>query len=140
MEDDYVEVRKSWWERKWKWFVPTGCVSLLLIFVLFIASIFFGVTAMMTNSDVYKEAMIKANLNKVVTEKLGSPIEDDGMTSGSINTTNGDRGSCNLQIPIKGPKGQATLFVVAEKKGTWQYSEMTVVIKTTKEETDLLKK
>ncbi|MFG4001684.1 cytochrome c oxidase assembly factor Coa1 family protein [Flavobacterium aquidurense] len=140
MEDDYVEVRKSWWERNWKWFVPTGCVSLLLIFVLFIASIFFGVTAMMTNSDVYKEAMIKANLNKVVTEKLGSPIEDDGMTSGSINTTNGDRGSCNLQIPIKGPKGQATLFVVAEKKGTWQYSEMTVVIKTTKEEIDLLKK
>ncbi|MFH6957482.1 cytochrome c oxidase assembly factor Coa1 family protein [Flavobacterium aquidurense] len=140
MEDDYVEVRKSWWERNWKWFVPTGCVSLLLIFVLFIASIFFGVTSMMTNSDVYKEAMIKANLNKVVTEKLGSPIEDDGMTSGSINTTNGDRGSCNLQIPIKGPKGQATLFVVAEKKGTWQYSEMTVVIKTTKEEIDLLKK
>ncbi|MDA6070054.1 cytochrome c oxidase assembly factor 1 family protein [Flavobacterium sp. AC] len=140
MEDDYVEVRKSWWERNWKWFVPTGCVSLLLIFVLFIVSIFFGVTSMMTNSDAYKEAMTKAQKNKVVIEKLGSPIEDDGMTSGSINTANGDSGNCDLQIPIKGPKGKATLFVVAEKKGTWKYSEMTVVIQNTKEEIDLLKK
>ncbi|CAA9198904.1 hypothetical protein FLA105534_02342 [Flavobacterium bizetiae] len=139
MEDEYVEVRKSWWERNWKWFVPTGCVSILLIFVVFIASIFFGVTSMMTNSDAYKGAMIEAQKNKQVIEKLGSPIEDDGMTSGSINTTN-DSGNCDLQIPIKGPKGKATLFVVAQKKGTWKYSEMSVLIKNTNEEIDLLKK
>ncbi|MFH7002375.1 cytochrome c oxidase assembly factor Coa1 family protein [Flavobacterium bizetiae] len=139
MEDDYVEVRKSWWQRNWKWFVPTGCVSILLIFVLFIVSIFFGVTSMMTNSDAYKGAMIEAQKNKQVIEKLGSPIEDDGMTSGSINTSN-DSGNCDLQIPIKGPKGKATLFIVAEKKGTWKYSEMTVLIKATNEEIDLLKK
>jgi hypothetical protein len=140
MEDDYAEVRKSWWERNWKWFVPTGCVSILLIFVVFIASIFFGVTSMMTNSDAYKGAMIEVQKNKLVIEKLGTPIEDDGMTSGSINTTNNDSGNCNLQIPIKGPKGKATLFVVAEKKGTWKYGEMTVFVKATKEEIDLLKK
>lgn len=139
MEDDYVEVRKSWWQRNWKWFVPTGCVSILLIFVLFIVSIFFGVTSMMTNSDAYKGAMTEAQKNKLVIEKLGSPIEDDGMTSGSINTSN-DTGNCDLQIPIKGPKGKATLFIVAEKKGTWKYSEMTVLIKNTNEEIDLLKK
>lgn len=139
MEDDYVEVRKSWWQRNWKWFVPTGCVSILLIFVLFIVSIFFGVTSMMTNSDAYKGAMTEAQKNKQVIEKLGSPIEDDGMTSGSINTSN-DTGNCDLQIPIKGPKGKATLFIVAEKKGTWKYSEMTVLIKATNEEIDLLKK
>ena len=139
MEDDYVEVRKSWWQRNWKWFVPTGCVSILLIFVLFIVSIFFGVTSMMTNSDAYKGAMTEAQKNNQVIEKLGSPIEDDGMTSGSINTSN-DTGNCDLQIPIKGPKGKATLFIVAEKKGTWKYSEMTVLIKNTNEEIDLLKK
>lgn len=139
MEDDYVEVKKSWWERNWKWFVPTGCVSILLIFVLFIASIFFGVTSLMTNSDAYKGAMTKVQHNKLVIEKLGSPIEGDGMTSGSINTTN-DSGNCDLQIPIKGPKGKATLFVVAEKRGTWKYSEIKVLVKTTKEEIDLLQK
>jgi hypothetical protein len=140
MEDDYVEVRRSWWDRNWKWFVPTGCVSILLIFVLFIGGIFFGVTSMMTNSDAYKGAMNQVQHNQLVIEKLGSPIEDDGMTSGSIHTTNDDGGNCNLQIPIKGPKGKATLFVVAEKKGTWKYSEITVFIKATKEEIDLLKK
>ncbi|MFZ0597327.1 MAG: cytochrome c oxidase assembly factor Coa1 family protein [Flavobacterium sp.] len=140
MEDDYVEVRKSWWERNWKWFVPAGCVSMLLIFVLFIGGIFFGVTSMMTNSDAYKVAMDQVQHNKLVIEKLGSPIEDDGMTSGSIHTTNDDGGNCNLQIPIKGPKGEGTLFVVAEKRGNWKYSEMTVFIKATKEEIDLLKK
>ena len=139
MDDDYVEVRKSWWERNWKWFVPTGCVSILLIFVVFIASIFFGVTSMMTNSDAYKGAMIQVQQNKLVIEKLGTPIEDDGMTSGNISTNN-DSGNCDLQIPIKGPKGKATLFIVAEKKGTWKYSEMTVLIKNTNEEIDLLKK
>lgn len=140
MEDDYVEVRKSWWERNWKWFVPTGCVSILLIFVLFIAGIFFGVTSMMTNSDAYKGAMTQVQHNKLVIEKLGTPIESDGMTSGSINTTNNDSGNCNLQIPIKGPKGKATLFIIAEKRGTWKYSEMTVFIKATKEKIDVLKK
>lgn len=139
MEEDYTEVRKSWWERNWKWFVPTGCVSILLIFVLFIAGLFFGVTSMLTNSDAYKGAMNKVQENQLVIEKLGSPIEDDGMTSGSINTTN-DTGNCNLQIPIKGPKGKGTLFVVAEKKGVWKYSEITVFVKNTKEEIDLLKK
>lgn len=140
MEDDYIEVRKSWLERNWKWFVPTGCVSLLLIFVLFIASIFFGVTSLMTNSDAYKGAMTKVQQNKLVIEKLGSPIESDGMTSGTINTINDDSGNCDLQIPIKGPKGKATLFVVAEKRGTWKYSAIKVLVKTTKEEIDLLQK
>jgi len=139
MEEDYVEVRKSWWERNWKWFVPTGCVSILLIFVLFIAGIFFGVTSMMKDSDAYKETITKVQHNKLVIEKLGSPIEDDGMTSGSINFTN-DIGNCDLQIPIKGPKGKGTVFVVAEKRGIWKYSEMTVLINATKEEIDLLKK
>lgn len=139
MEEDYVEVRKSWWERNWKWFVPTGCVSILLIFVLFIAGIFFGVTSMMKDSDAYKETITKVQHNKLVIEKLGSPIEDDGMTSGSINFIN-DIGNCDLQIPIKGPKGKGTVFVVAEKRGIWKYSEMTVLINATKEEIDLLKK
>ncbi|OXG06160.1 cytochrome oxidase complex assembly protein 1 [Flavobacterium araucananum] len=139
MEEDYVEVRRSWWDRNWKWFVPTGCLSLIVIFALFIAGIFFGVTSMMKDSDAYKGAMTQVQNNKLVIEKLGNPIEDDGMTSGSINITN-DSGNCDLQIPIKGPKGKATVFVVAEKRGTWKYSQIIVYIKATKEEIDLLKK
>jgi len=139
MEENYNEVRKNWWDRNWKWFVPTGCLSLLVLFGLFIAGIFFGVTSMIKESDAYKGAITEVQHNKAVIEKLGSPIETDGMTSGSINVS-GSTGNCDLQIPIKGSKGTGVLFVVAVKRGDWKYSEMAVYVDETKEEIDLLKK
>ena len=139
MEDNYTEVRKNWWDRNWKWFVPTGCLGLIVLFGLFIAGIFFGVTSMMKDSDAYKESMTIVQHDKSVNDKLGSPIEADGMVSGNISIHN-DTGNCDLQIPIKGSKGKGTLFVVAEKKGKWKYSQMSVYIEATDEEIDLLAK
>ena len=139
MEDNYTEVRKNWWDRNWKWFVPTGCLGLIVLFGLFIAGIFFGVTSMMKDSDAYKESMTIVQHDKSVNNKLGSPIEVDGMVSGNISIHN-DTGNCDLQIPIKGSKGKGTLFVVAEKKGKWKYSQMSVYIEATDEEIDLLAK
>lgn len=137
MQDDHYQPQKNWWDRNWKWFVPTGCLSLLTILGLFIAGIFFGITSIMKDSDAYKESMTAAQNNKLVIEKLGSPIETDGMVSGNISTTN-NTGECDLKIPLKGPKGKATLFVVGEKRGKWKYSELTVYIEKTQEEIDLL--
>jgi hypothetical protein len=105
---------------------------------LFIAGIFFGVTSMMKDSDVYKQTLTEVQHNKVVIEKLGNHIEADGMTSGNISLSN-DTGNCDLQIPIKGSKGNGTIFIVAEKRGTWKYSVKSVYIESTKEEIDLLK-
>ncbi|QOG01897.1 cytochrome c oxidase assembly factor Coa1 family protein [Flavobacterium sp. MDT1-60] len=139
MEDNYTEVRKNWWDRNWKWFVPTGCLGLLVLFGLFIAGIFFGVTSMMKDSDAYKGAMTIAQHDKLVNDRLGTPIESDGMVSGNISINN-DTGNCDLQIPIKGSKGKGTVFVVAEKKGKWEYSELSVYINATEEQIDLLAK
>ena len=139
MEDDYTEVRKSWWDRNWKWFVPTGCLSLVVLFGLFIAALFFGVTTMLKESDSYKAAMNEAQHNTIVLEKLGSPIEDNGIASGSVNSTNSIE-HCNLQIPIRGSKSRGTLFVVGTKNGTWKYDEMSLYVEDTKEKIDLLKK
>lgn len=140
MEDsNELIVRKNWWDRNWKWFVPTGCLSLLVLFGLFIAAIFFGVTSMIKESDAYKGALTEVQNNKEVKEKLGSPIQSDGMASGSINVSN-STGDCDLQIPIKGPKGKGTLFVVAVKKGKWKYNELSVYIDATDDEIDLLEK
>jgi hypothetical protein len=139
MEENYNEVKKNWWDRNWKWFVPTGCLSLIVLFGLFIAGIFFGVTSMMEESEAYKNAMNQVRHNEVVIQKLGKPIEMDGLTSGSIQI-NGNSENCDLEIPIKGPKGTGTLFVIAQKRGTWEYREMAVYIKATDEKIDLLKK
>jgi len=137
--DDSNELisKKSWWDRNWKWFVPTGCLSILAFFGLLIGGIFFGVTSMMQDSDAYKGALSKAQHNKIVIEKLGAPVETDGMTSGSINVS-GEAGNCDLQIPIKGSKGKGTLFVVATKRGKWKFEHLSVYIKKTEEEIDLL--
>jgi hypothetical protein len=141
MEDsnELIVVRKNWWDRNWKWFVPTGCLGLIILFALFIGGIFLGVTSMINDSDAFKGAMTEVKHNKTVLEKLGNPIETDGMTSGSISTSN-NSGNCDLQIPIKGPKGKGTLFVIATKRGNWEYQELSVFVEKTKEKIDLLKK
>lgn len=141
MEDanELIVDKRNWWDRNWKWFVPTGCLSLLVLFGLFIAGLFFGVTSMMENSDAYQGAIALTKHSKIVVEKLGNPVETDGIASGSINTSN-NSGNCNLQIPLKGPKGKGTLFVVGEKRGKWKYKELTLYIEKTEEEIDLLQK
>jgi hypothetical protein len=52
--------RTNWWERNWKWFVPTGCLGMLLFaagLVLVVISIAFGA---LKSSDAYKVALAKA--------------------------------------------------------------------------------
>ncbi|MHC0440818.1 cytochrome c oxidase assembly factor Coa1 family protein [Flavobacterium sp. 3-210] len=140
MEDsnELIEDKRNWWNRNWKWFVPTGCLSLIVLFALLLVGIFFEVTSIIKDSDAYIESMELVQHNKILIEKLGSPIETDGMVSGTVSAVNDIR-KCDVQVPLKGPKGKATLFVVGEKRGKWKYSEMSVYIEKTDEKIDLLK-
>lgn len=141
MEDsnELIVDKRNWWNRNWKWFVPTGCLSLIVLFALFLVGVFFEVTSIIKDSDAYIESMELVQHNKILIEKLGSPIETDGMVSGTVSAVNDIR-KCDVQVPLKGPKGKATLFVVGEKRGKWKYSEMSVYIEKTDEKIDLLKK
>jgi hypothetical protein len=128
----------NWWTRNWKWFVPLGCLSSIALFVVFIASIMLIVFGAMKSSDVYKDALAKAKAEPAVIEALGSPIEDGMFVSGSTNV-NGASGEANLAIPIHGPKRKGTLYVVAQKSvGAWNYSNLVVEVKGTKQRIDLL--
>lgn len=137
--NELIEDKRNWWNRNWKWFVPTGCMSLIVLFALFLFGVFFEVTSIIKDSDAYIESMELVQHNKILIEKLGSPIETDGMVSGTVSAVNNVR-KCDVQVPLKGPKGKATLFVVGEKRGKWKYSEMSVYIEKTDEKIDLLKK
>lgn len=141
MEDsnELIVDKRNWWNRNWKWFVPTGCLTLIVLFALFLVGVFFEVTSIIKDSDAYIESMELVQHNKILIEKLGSPIETDGMVSGTVSAVNDIR-KCDVQVPLKGPKGKATLFVVGEKRGKWKYSEMSVYIEKTDEKIDLLKK
>jgi hypothetical protein len=130
--------RPNWWTRNWKWFVPTGCFSLLILFVAFACSIALIVFSAMKSTDVYKEALARAKANSAVIDALGSPITEGFLVSGSTNV-NGASGEANLSIPISGPNGKGTIYVAANKSlGRWNYSGLVVEISKTHRRIDLL--
>jgi hypothetical protein len=130
----------NWWTRNWKWFVPTGCLTIIVLFVAFIASICLIVFGAMKSTDVYKDAVARAKANPAVIEALGSPIKEGMFVSGNTNV-NGASGESNLSIPISGPKGKGTIYLSAKKSlGRWEYQNLVVEIQSTGERIDLLRK
>lgn len=137
MNNELVEY-PSWWKRNWKWVVPVGgCFSLIVIFIMFIGSIFYGVTTVLEESQPYEYALEKINQDEELTSVLGSPIEKDGMIQGSYNNSNGTK-TADMKIPISGPNGSGTLFVEATGEDeNWTYNVIRVEIKDN-ESIDLL--
>jgi Cytochrome oxidase complex assembly protein 1 len=129
----------NWWTRNWKWFVPTGCLTIIVLFIVFVGSIVAIVFGAMKSTDIYKDALAKAKANPAVTEALGSPIKEGLFLSGNTNV-NGAFGEADLAIPISGPKGKGTIYVKAGKSlGHWHYSDLVVEIQKTGERIDLVK-
>ncbi|NER14511.1 hypothetical protein GWK08_13740 [Leptobacterium flavescens] len=134
------QIRKeSWFKRNWKWVVPLGgCLTLIILFFVFIGSIFFGVTSMLKESTPYTDAFTALNTNVQVEEVIGHPVETNGLMQGNLSLNNND-GTVNLRQPVKGPKGEAVLIVVGEKTdGEWSYETMHLLIEGTDEKIDLL--
>ncbi len=133
--------QRSWWSRNWPWVVPVGgCLTLIVIGIVGIGSLFFGVTKMIKNSTPYEYALEQTKQNQDVIDALGEPIDTDGMMQGNISLSNDD-GEADMKIPIKGPKGEGTITVVANKyNGEWTYEKLFVLIKETNEEINLLDK
>jgi hypothetical protein len=130
----------NWWIRNWKWFVPVGCFTLMLLFLAFVGSILLIVFSAMKSRDVYKDALARAKTNPAVIDALGSPIKERFFMSGNTNV-NGASGKSNLAIPISGPKGKGTIYVSAQKSlGEWNYSGLIVEIGQTHQRIDLLQK
>jgi hypothetical protein len=129
--------RRGWWSRNWKWVVPTGCLTVVALFLTFMALIVAVLFGAMKSTDVYKTAIAKAKADPGVIEALGSPVEEGMFLSGSTNVTPAS-GDADLSIPLSGPKGKGKLFVVAHKSaGQWTYQTLVVEIAKTGERIDL---
>lgn len=130
---------KGWFARNWKWVVPSGgCLLIIILMVAFAGSLFFGISSMMTDSQAYKDSMEAVSTNQEVIAILGEPIETNGMHGGNFSYKNGVS-SAEFSIPIKGPKGEATIFVIGSGKDeNWTYETMEVHIDRTNEIIDLL--
>ncbi|KAA1245258.1 cytochrome c oxidase assembly factor Coa1 family protein [Aquimarina sp. RZ0] len=131
--------RKSWFSRNWPWVVPVGgCLTLTIIFIIFMGSVIFGVSKAFTAATPYQEGLAKAQEDEYIIRVLGEPIETNGIMSGSLKFEN-STGYADISIPIKGPEGEAQIYVVGTKENDiWAYSKMYVIIAETNEQVDLL--
>lgn len=117
---------KGWWGRNWKWVLPIGCLAPLLIVAGCVATVLVMVPRVIRSSEPYRHALDEARASAAVRELLGEPVAEGALPGGSIDVS-GSTGSADLSIPISGPKGSATLYVVGRKTaGEWEYSTLRV--------------
>lgn len=130
--------QRNWWERNWKWFVPVGCLSVLLLLAASIALVMTFVFGMMKSSNAYSQALETARSSPSVVAALGSPIEAGYFVSGKI-SENGPSGEAELAIPISGPRGAGTIYLEARKSaGAWRFSTLVAEVDATHERINLL--
>ncbi len=128
----------NWWGRNWKWFVPVGGLGALVLFTGAIALFAYLVFGLMKSSDVYKMAIAKAKAHPSVQEAIGAPIEAGLLISGEI-SQGGSSGHADLSIPVSGPDGEATIYILADKSaGQWKFTTLVMEINETRERIDLL--
>jgi Cytochrome oxidase complex assembly protein 1 len=128
-----VMPRPGWWSRNWKWFIPAGCLTMIVLSVAFFACIVLIVFGALKSTDVYKTAVARAKANPAVVEALGTPIKEGWYLSGKTNVE-GPTGTADISIPISGPKGKGTIYATATKSaGRWNYTTLEVEIAKTSE-------
>jgi len=104
------EAKGNWWTRNWKWFVPTGCLTILALFLVFIASIVIIVFGAIKSTDPYKDALARAEMHPAVIEASVRRSRKDFLFL-EIRTLMAPAAEANLAIPISGPKGKGTIYV-----------------------------
>ena len=120
--------QKGWFGRNWKWFVPVGCLSMVLMAVVFVAAVAYLAFGSIKSSYVYQEAIARTRSNAAVVRELGEPVESGWLISGRINVTESS-GDADMTIPVSGPKKSGKVYVSAVKKlGKWDFTALEVEI------------
>jgi Cytochrome oxidase complex assembly protein 1 len=116
-----------------------GCAVILAGMAAVFAAIFFISFSGLAHSAAVAEAVSRAGATVQVQEALGTPIERDWFTTGNIEISNGDS-SADVRIPIKGPKGRATIHAVGYKRQgeKWVFTVLEVTIAGSQESINLL--
>jgi len=126
---------KGWWERNWKWAVPTFVLVTIGVFVWALVGFVMGA---FRSSYVYQEALARARAHPAVVEQLGTPIEPGRFVSGNLSVS-GANGEADLAIPLSGPKGRGTLYARAMKPaGEWRFSMLLFAPENRQQRIDLL--
>jgi hypothetical protein len=126
MEAVMTADKPGWWKRNWKWFVPVGCLSIILLCGGGGVALVTGIMGMMKSSDAYQMALEQVRADKDVTTQLGQPVETGWWVQGNIQVS-GSGGHAEMSFPISGPKGKGTASVEAIKEGgKWKLTRLVV--------------
>jgi hypothetical protein len=134
---------RGWWSRNWTWVVPVGCLAPLVVCCGGIGLLVTFVFGAIKSSEPYREAVARTRASPALQAELGQPIQPGFLPTGSISTAvnvpGGETGHADLSIPVSGPKGAATLRVVAEKlDGEWKYTTLEALVPGRQRPIDLL--
>ncbi|SDD09366.1 cytochrome c oxidase assembly factor Coa1 family protein [Aquimonas voraii] len=116
--------------RRWLWWIPAGCLVLLLLLGAGAAGLAWLVDAALGEAEVYQEPLRRAQASAEVRALLGEPVEAGWLPQGRIEIDHQGRGDARLSIPLQGPRGEAVLEVRAdlpEGADDWVYARMEVV-------------
>ena len=120
-----IEPEKNWFRRH---LVATIVMVAVVAGVGLVLALFVGIMSLLKSSDVYRQAVTKAQNTPAIVEALGKPVTAGWWLSGNINVS-GPSGSADLAIPISGPKGRGTIYAVATKQaGQWRFKLLEVAV------------
>ena len=123
----------DWWSRNWKWLVPVACFAGLIS----IAGFAYLILNSIKSSDAYQGAVLRIKNSPAVISELGSPVNEGFLFTGHI-SVNGASGKSELAIPVSGPKGRATAYVLATKNmGEWHFDHLIVQMADTRKRIDI---
>jgi hypothetical protein len=118
--------RKSWLDRHAGWKIPLGCLAVVALLAAFVGAIFTIVSYSFHKSDVFREAIARAERSREVTDRIGSPLQPGWLPQGQIQVS-GSTGTAQMAIPVTGPRGKATINLDARKvAGSWQFLSLQV--------------
>jgi len=134
-------IQNLWLLRNWKWLIP-------LLFLIFFASTFLSsirneissFIGVYTDPAIYENALIKANENVEVMEKLGKlePIGFISKIEGVYKYSNNNN-SILVSVSVKGVKENGRLDISADRvEKKWVYSKIGIRIKKTNEKIKIL--
>jgi len=107
--------KRNWWTRNWKWFVPVGCLTIILVFIAFVGSMVVIVFSAIKSTDLYKDPPARAKTHPAVIEALGSPIREGFLVSGNTNPPHPGKGTC----PFPSLVLKETALFTSRRRNRW---------------------
>jgi hypothetical protein len=125
-QPDKPRLLSKHWKRNLAIAASLAAVLMVVVFVI------------VGDSDVSKMAFARAETNTVVKQRLGEPVKRGFLTSGSIEIS-GPSGHADIEIPVSGPRGKATVYAVARKTaGLWRFETLEIEFDQTTPRVNLL--